>query len=472
MNYPDKIQCFSDVSINVEKYTNRTSVVGIRIAIPDLYFRIIFSYDRSVENSENIAGLSGLAALLNYAMFIDRITVNFPVSNADIEFIQEMARINNTEVFVNRLCRRRYDFFIHEIIPEEEDINRINAEGATEFYFNFSYEDQQRNSGDRVAVLSSGGKESLMTTGLMEEIGEKPLAMFFNESGGHWKLALPSHRFFHDIGLESIKVWSNVDRFYNFMNRNMKILTERAFKWADDYPVQLFTFPVYLISFIPALIKFGIGNILMGNEFDDPLEEPPFHGIRHYYGVYDQTPDFQKRFSKYLKEKGISANLWSAVYPIYGGVVEDILVNRYPNLYALQRSCHSCHYDNDGNVVPCGKCSKCLGVRLFIEYSNGDPGKIFYPEKTNLLSLVEKERLKLDPDEIKCMLDGIRNGKFMKNTHVSGIHVLPNETMPFSQIPDRFQGPVRKIISQYTSGYWELKNNRWVQYIPEPSQNI
>ncbi|MGP6239289.1 metal-binding protein [Cuniculiplasma sp. SKW4] len=469
MGYSDKIRCFSEVSINVEKFTKRTSVIGIRIGKPDLYFRIIFSYDKDVENTENMAGLAGVAAVLNYALFIDRITLNFPVSESDREFIREMARINNTEVFVNRLCRRRYDFFRDDVIPKEEEINQSNAAGSTEFSFNFSYDDPYYEKGERVAVLSSGGKESLMTTGLMEEIGEKPLALFFNESGGHWKLALPSHRYFTENGIESLKVWSNVDRFYNFMNRNMKILKERAFQWADDYPVQLFTFPVYLISFIPALVKYGIGNILMGNEFDDPLEEPPFKGIRHYYGVYDQTPEFQRRFSGYLTHKGIQATLWSAVYPIYGSVVEDILVNRYPDLYSLQRSCHSCHYDHNSKVVPCGKCSKCLGVRLFIEYARGDPRTIFYPDAGNLLDLVERERLKLDPEELSCMIEGIKTGNFNKKTHVSGIHILPEEKRVFSQIPEKFREPVGNILKKYTSGCWKLKNNGWVQTDCEPS---
>lgn len=472
MAYLDKIRCFSEVSINVEKFTKRTSVIGIKIEEPELYFRIIFSYDTDVENSENLAGLAGVAAVLNYGLFIDRITLNFPVSDADREFLREMARINNTEVFVNRLCRRRYDFFKDDIIPKEEEINQSNAVGSTEFSFNFPYDEHYYGRGERVAVLSSGGKESLMTTGLMEEIGEKPLAMFFNESGGHWKLALPSHRYFKKNGIESLKVWSNVDRFYNFMNRNMKILKERAFQWADDYPVQLFTFPVYLISFIPALVKFHIGNILMGNEFDDPLEEPPFKGIRHYYGVYDQTPEFQRRFSRYLSDKGIQAILWSAVYPIYGSVVEDILVNRYPDLYSLQRSCHSCHYDHNSNVVPCGKCSKCLGVRLFIEYAHGDPHRIFYPDAGNLLDLVERERLKLDPEELNCMIEGIKTGNFNKKTHVSGIHILPDENRAFSQIPEKFREPVERIFKGYTSGCWKLKNNGWVQTDCEHSENI
>ena len=472
MDYSSKITCFSDVSVSVEQFNKRSSVIGIRIGKPDLYFRIIFRYDSDVENSPNLAGLSGLAALINYALFIDRITVNFPVSEADVRFIREMTRINNTEVFVNRLCRRRYEFFRKEFLPGEDEVTLENAEGKTRFIFTGSVVDKETRKGSRVAVLSSGGKESLVTTGMMIENGENPVALFFNESGGHWKLALPSHRYFMESGIDSLRVWSNVDRFYNFMNRNMKILDERAFKWADDYPVQLFTFPVYLLSFLPAILDMGIGEVLMGNEFDDPVEEPPFMGIRHYYGVYDQSPDFQRRFSSYLEEKGIGVRLWSAVYPIYGCVVEDILANRYPDLYALQRSCHSCHYDAHGNVVPCGKCSKCLGVRLFIGYAGADPGVIFYHGDSDLAALVSKEKLKLDPDELKIMMEGLGTGSFRKDTHVSGIHLLPDEKSAMSQIPREFREKIERIITKYTSGCWRLEEKRWVYTECQQSEDV
>ncbi len=463
MDYIQKIRCFSEIRVSVNRFNSEESVIDITIKDPDLSFQLIFKYDTDIQNSQNLAGLAGISAVINYSLFTGKIAVDFPTSENDRKFIREMARINNIEVFVNRLCRRRYEFFRPEYLPEEKDINQKNAEGNTEFIFTQSFQDQSSPAGKRVAVLSSGGKESLMTAGMMRELGENPLALFFNESGGHWKLALPSHRYFKENGIESVRVWSNIDRFYNFMNRNMKILDERAFRWADDYPVQLFTFTPYLISFLPAIIKNGIGNILMGNEFDDPVEEPPYMGIKHYYGVYDQSPDFQNTFTSYMESKGIACSLWSAVYAIYGCVVEDILVNRYPDLYRMQRSCHSCHYDKMGNVVPCGKCSKCLGVRLFIEYASGDPEEIFYGKADDIPDLAGRERLKLDPDELNLMMDGLQSKKFNKKTHVSGIHIIPGEKNALSQIPENFRERIGKIFSEYTSGCWSLDDGKWIK---------
>ncbi|NOL59248.1 metal-binding protein, partial [Ferroplasma acidiphilum] len=61
---------------------------------------------------------------------------------------------------------------------------------------------------------------------------------------------------------------------------------------------------------------------------------------------------------------------------------------------------HSCHR-KDGVIEPCGKCSKCLGILLFIEASGGKPEDILYSsDDVRLLKRrLSKARLRLDPDE-------------------------------------------------------------------------
>ena len=39
--------------------------------------------------------------------------------------------------------------------------------------------------------------------------------------------------------------------------------------------------------------------------FHDPNEMPPYRGIKHFYGIYDQSVTFQKRFTKYMTKKEI-----------------------------------------------------------------------------------------------------------------------------------------------------------------------
>ncbi len=459
----DRIRCFDALEIKVDSISKNFAKINIILDDKEK-FLLEFKYDHDVELNENLAGLMGAVAAINYSLFTGEIIFDFPTSEVDRDMIEEMVKINNTEVFVNRLCRIRYPFFRSEFLPTEEEITKENAIGKTRLTFKSGYVDNYSGSGNsRSAIMLSGGKESLLSYGMMREITGNALPYFFNESGGHWKAAKHSHDYLSRV-TESARVWSNIDRFYNFMNHRMPILDPVvSFSWADDYPVQLFLFPIYLFATLPSLRVKGITDIIMGNEMDDPAEEPPYKGIKHYFGVYDQSPDFQRRFSRYTQEKGFGITLWSALYNIYGSVVEDILVNRYHDLYLLQRSCHSCRYEN-GDVYPCGKCSKCLGVRLFIEYANGDPEEIHYPSKDSLLNMVKNERMKLDPEELIFLTDGIKNGYYDMDTQIRGIHLLPGENEIMEQVPVEYREGIYSIISEYTNGNWKLDGDEWIRY--------
>ncbi len=49
---------------------------------------------------------------------------------------------------------------------------------------------------ERWAVLSSGGKDSLLSFGLLRELGCEVHSIFVNESGRHWFTALNAYRHF------------------------------------------------------------------------------------------------------------------------------------------------------------------------------------------------------------------------------------------------------------------------------------
>lgn len=459
MPYLNKIRCFIAIKISVELIQKNRAVILIRI--DDDIFRLFYTYNHDVNLNENLAGLMGISAVINYSLFTERIILDFPTSKADRKMIEEMVRMNNREVFINRLCRGRYDFFRSEFLPGDEDITPENSAGDVQIIFTRDFEDQYVISNPVCsAVMSSGGKESLLTYGLIREITDSPIPYFFNESGGHWMAAKHSYDVIK-THTKAAKVWSNIDRFYNYMNHKMPILDpEVSFSWADEYPVQLFLFPVYLFAMLPSLDVLGIGDIAMGNEMDDPLEKGPYRGMNHYFGVYDQSLDFQNRFSTYMDEKGFGVHLWSALYNIYGSVVENILVNRYPDLFLLQRSCHSCHYDN-GDVFPCGKCSKCLGVRLFLEYAGGSPEKIHYPPSSSLMDLVKKEKMKLDPEELTFLTEGLIRGIYKEGTQITAIHLLGNEHVPFENVPEKYRESLNRIVEFYTDGKWITRNKVW-----------
>ncbi len=428
-------------------------------------FRLIFTYSEPVAVDERIAGLILTMPVINFTYFARELRLDFPIGTADLDLLRNFLKVNAREVFINKICRRRYEFIRKEYIPADSDINASNSDGMTEVIAHVSAQGNYNMRGDKKtsAVLSSGGKESLLSYGMLKEIGERTFSFFFNESGGHWITAKTSYDYFSANFRDVLKAWSNVDRFYKFMQRQVKILDQVAVtRWADTYPLQLFIFPVYIFALIPFMIKHSISSVYIGDEFDDPREMPEFHGLKHYYGIFDQSLDFNKLMSKYFTSIGIDAVLTSAVYPISGNMVEKILLQRYPDLFSLQRSCHSCHYEN-GKIVPCGRCSKCLGIQMFVRAAGGDPAKIGY-ESISIEELhrrVMSERMRLDSDELSYMKSMLFDNNEPRVSHVTGIHILPGEKRPGELMPEHVRNKIVEIIQKYTDGKFSLVNGEW-----------
>lgn len=462
-DYLSRILCFRDISVSLKEHSERRIVS--EIGFDDDSFRLIFTYNRKIERlDENLAGMISLLPVINFSLFAENIRVNFPTDDADRKFITEMVRINNIETFINSICRRRYEFFRREFLPKDEDITAENAGGKTKILYSGESNLSRNYSGSGNAVMLSGGKESLLTFGILRELGMKPWAIFYNESGAHWNPAIPVNRYARSLGVD-LKVWTNTDRLYRKMLHKMRILDQSAVSAvADTYPVQLFIFPVYLMATLPLMLRYNVGRVFMGNEFDDPREMVPYMGIKHYYGIYDQTVDFQEAFSRYLDEKGIGLRIFSGLYPVSAAKVEEALISRYHDLYVMQRSCHSSRKIG-GEIVPCGKCSKCVGVISLILAAGGDPEEINYRHediemaRKNLLS----DRIRLDPDEVRYLLRRMDGDDLGETAHIGGFHILPGENSLYSYLSQDLREGFTGILKEYVHGVYEIKKGKWVQ---------
>ncbi|AAT43147.1 hypothetical protein [Picrophilus oshimae] len=465
--YAESVISFKNITVSVLNITSRRIYGSIGIENADGSrddFKIIFSYDDDIDVDESTAGLILTMPVINYAYFSREITLNFDLSYEDKSLIERFIKINNHEVFINKIINRRYDFILNEYIPDDSDINEKNASGITVLNANA----RPNNKGfetnkNRVAIMSSGGKESLLGYGILNEIGAETYAFYFEESGSHWLTAKTAYDYYSRHFKNVFKIWSNVDRFYKFMNLKLKIIDKSKINIrADDYPIQVFIFPVYIFSMIPFMKKYGIGNIVMGDEFDDPREMKLFHGMKYYYGIFDQTVDFNDMMTDYFKSTGKDIDVYSIVYPITGSLEEKILMERYHDLFLNQRSCHSCHI-KDGRILPCGKCTKCLGILLFILANNGDPGEIGYSNNDIRLlpRRLKKARLRLDPDEIKYTESRIGIINDNDYNHVAGIHIMPYENSILSKVPEMYRDNIFKIFNEYSSGIYKLNNNKW-----------
>lgn len=426
--------------------------VKVSYFINNKTFNINFKYEIS-DIPLKYAEILSIMPIVNYSLFTKKIIIDFPISREDLNFMREVLRLNSVEIYVNKLIKRP-EFFLDKIIPVEPRLEEANWIPQIESSEGSKWEGFKSDE-NSVAVMSSGGKESLLTYGIMKEIGTKVFPIYFNESGGHWRTAITAYRYMKETDANTLRIWSDIDRFYKGVNETLPIFRKGALKmWSDTYPIQLFIFPVYIFASLPYFRKFSVKYVMKGDEYDDPRVFRPLNGIHHYYGILDQTKFFDDLLNSYFNSVGIPLRFFSAVRHITGLVEEKILHNRYPELLKLQRSCHSCHFEN-GRLIPCGKCSKCNGILLFLLANNIDPSLLAYKEedvekfkreyKKRLYRLDESER-----DHAIYKISGGEEGK--KYDNVEKIHIC-NEFCPEDTIPERFRGKIMKIFEEYTQGY-------------------
>ena len=405
--------------------------------------------------------------VLNYGLFSKEIRLMFPVSASDISLLNDLLEIFTRDIFINKLVRRRNPYILPQFLPLESEVTYENTRPLAKIIPLTIIEDVPISKGcveNSCGVLSSGGKESLLTYAMLKEIGAEVHPLYVNESGGHWRTALTSYRQFVKNEPNTARVWTNVDRFYTFMLDHMRIIRSDHRKvWSDTYPIRLCIFPVYVFLLLPVFVHRKIGNLLIGSELDDPRASPVFKGIKHYFGVYDQTQDFDLRMEQWYTKRLPGMRQWSTVRSISGMIVERVLTNRYPELARIQRSCHSCHFEK-GKIVPCGHCSKCQGVLLFLLANKVDPLIMEY-RKEDVIALpkrLAKGELRLDEDEREhslflSKLPGLAGKEY---SHIETIH-LNKPTSDIELIPTLFRVPLLKIIEKYTKGFTNLEGGSW-----------
>lgn len=470
---PDMIS-FSSIELSKPKIENKSvkaKVVLKKIDGKEENFEIFLKYEEKIkEDFQEILHLAFTMPLLNYGLFSKKIKINFPISISDNNLINTLNEIFSKDIYVNKILRRRADYILPEYIPKLDQRTVLDLKPKAIIKPSYIYEDKTISKNldkNRCGVLSSGGKESLLTYGLLKELGCKTYPLYVNESGGHWRTAIPAYRYHKIIDNKTQRVWTNIDRFYVFMLDNLKIIRSDHRKiWADTYPIRLCIFPFYVFLLLPLFADKKIGNLLIGSEFDDIRKTPEYHGIKHYYGIYDQHQDYDILMNKWYKKRIPDLIQWSAVRNISGLIVERILVKRYTSLAKHQRSCHSCHFENK-EIIPCGKCSKCNGVLLYL-YANKHNPKIMNFKNNDyktFLNNTDFKTLRLDEDEKNHSMYLIHKNNKISDLkpikHIEKIHIN-NNICNIEYIPSQLREKLLEIIKEYTNGFCKLKNEQWI----------
>lgn len=439
-------------------------------------FSLRLAYEEPVEDHHlPVLRLASAMPLMNYGLFAKELAFEFEMSHSDHGLLKDLLDVFSRDIFVNKIARRRADYIIHDLLPEEDEITEENARPRAKIKAKSLVDDVPMTSdldSNSCGVLSSGGKESLLTYCMLKELGAEVHPLYVNESGGHWRTALPGYRYHSANEPLTARVWTNVDRFYVFMLDNLRIIRrDHRRVRADTYPIRLCIFPFYVFALLPLFATRRLGNLLIGSEFDDPRIEPVHRGIRHYFGVYDQTQDYDLRMEAWYEKRMPGIRQWSVVRPVSGFIVERILTLRYPDVAKSQRSCHSCHFEGD-NIVPCGACTKCLGVMLFLRANGVSPQALAFRSQDveQFSDNFAKTGVRLDQEEKEHALHlasqkGVRvEGR--EHPHIEGIHVHP-DTGDLVLVPKQFRSGSLDILEKHTNGYWVLDHDNWISITRE-----
>lgn len=446
---------------------------------------LIYKYEEEVFTagdpaSQNLANMIAAQVALNYGLFCRKIVFHGLFDESDRQFIRDMAENTCREIYVKKFLEAN-PFLRGEAteLPAMKQQKYLRA--AIEFPQSASKDPKSKwqlwsTKRERHAILSSGGKDSLLSFGLINELNKEVHPIFINESGRHWFTAVNAFRYFKEHIPGTARVWTNSDRVFAWMLRHMPFVrADFSNVRSDEYPIRLWTVAVFLFGALPLLRKRGIGRLIIGDEYDTS-ERTSFDGITHYNGLYDQSRYFDNALSRYYLRKGWSISQFSIIRPLSEMLIEKTLVERYPKLQEHQMSCHATHKEGDW-VRPCGKCEKCRRIVGMLLAVGADPKQCGYSEEQIqhcLIDLAQKgvHQESAGEEHLLFML----HEKGLIELPVSRKNIKPRpevlqlrfdpERSRINEIPMDLRKPLYKVFLRHSMGAVKRSGRRWLAFDP------
>ena len=424
----------------------------------------------------HLAALIGAQVALNYGLFCDELVLRGPFDRHDRQWLDEMARNTATEIFVHKLLADN-----PFLVPGALDLQPVPdpAELMSELVFPDAVDTEHEATawGEGTAILSSGGKDSLLTLGLCEELGLSPHSLFANESGRHWFTALNAWRHLERTRPDrTARVWTDCDRLYTFALRHLPFVRpDFAELRADDYPIRLWTVAVFLFGTLPMARARGCGTVLVGDEWDS-TQRGVYEGIPHYSGYYDQSRFFDERLTAFFHRRGWNLVQCSLLRPLSELLIEDVLSARYPELFALQVSCHAASVKGE-RALPCGRCEKCRRIVGMLVALERDPSIVGYtPDMVErcLAALGERGAKQAeDGQHLAALLvdrghlpaDAPFAAAAQRHPGTARLRFDP-ERSPATVTPLSLRHPVWSILLQHADGALQQRGDAWVSVDP------
>lgn len=454
-------------------------------------FDLIYRYQQEVfddlENpgSVNLAHMIAAQVAINYGLFCNEIIFHGPFDAFDQKFIIEMMKNTAREIYIKKFCEHN-PFLIGPaaklpVIKQASYVQaRITFDSKGTKRRTKTHNDKKNSSWivdkSRYVILSSGGKDSLLSFGLLKEIGKETHPVFINESGRHWFTALNAFRHFSKRYPRTSRVWTNSDRLFAWMLKHLPFVRpDFARVRSDEYPIRLWTVAVFLFGALPLLAKRKIGRLIIGDEYDTTSRKS-FKGISHYDGLYDQSRYFDNALTRYFIHKGWNIHQFSLLRTLSELLIEKILVERYPTLQKQQMSCHATHVVKD-HIHPCGQCEKCRRIVGMLMALDADPKKCGYsPSQINncLVTIASKgihqestgiQQLGFLLEKKELIPQGLAKTKAVEHPEIMKVRFDP-EKSPMETVPVDIREPILRIFLEHAKGAVKRQGRIWVEHDP------
>jgi creatinine amidohydrolase/Fe(II)-dependent formamide hydrolase-like protein len=452
--------------------------------------QLIYRYEEDVFNpiesgSINLSNMVAAQVALNYGLFCDEIVFHGEFDKYDQKFLLDMAENTAREIFVKKFLESN-PFLLGPVVELPPVKRKTYLQSKVIFHSQKTETKRQllrKQNGNkswdmdfsRHAILSSGGKDSLLSFGLLKEIGYEVHPIYINESGRHWFTALNAYRYFSDNFPNTARIWTNSDRVFNWVLRHLPFIREDFDTVrSDEYPIRLWTVAVFLFGALPLLRKRGIGRLIIGDEFDTTTRTS-HEGITHHNGLYDQSRYFDNTLTRYFNRKYWGISQFSILRPLSELLIEKVLVERYPELQRHQVSCHAAHKKGD-RIQPCGRCEKCRRVVAMLTAIGSDPKNCGYTEEQINWCLKNLATKPINQEK-----EGVEHLAFL--LHKKGIFNKPSigsargkqrsqvmklrfdhEKSPVDAIPKDLREPIGRIYMEHAEGVVMRNGRRWLDF--------
>jgi creatinine amidohydrolase/Fe(II)-dependent formamide hydrolase-like protein/7-cyano-7-deazaguanine synthase in queuosine biosynthesis len=437
--------------------------------------------------SMNLASMIAAQVALNYGLFSEVIVFHGWFDRHDRQFLEEMAENTAREIYVKKFLEpnpflqgpaseiglvRKEKYLQSRILFSDERAPDGSANWKAELKRTVWKTESRRH-----AVLSSGGKDSLLSFALLRDIGREVHPVFINESGRHWFTALNAYRHFADNFPHTSRVWTNSDRLFNWMLRHLPFVRKDfSAVRSDEYPIRLWTVAVFLFGALPMLKKRGIGRLIIGDEYDS-TNRTSRQKIPHYDGLFDQSRFFDNALTRYFRKKRWGLSQFSILRPLSELLIQKILVKRYPDLQTHQVSCHATHKEGD-RILPCGRCEKCRRIVGMLVALGVNPSRCGYkPEEIDgIIDQLRRKGIHQESEGAQHLGHLLRKKKVIDSATLGKLRIRERpeiaklrfdaERSPLDGIPVDLREDLYRIYLDHADGALRRSGRVWIEFDP------